>query len=84
MSLIAFGIASKMAKFITYIHICFVLGHRYIELFLRSEFDDGGDDWSTGDQSFFSGNGMNFSNNAGGERHKLFKVYSRFQKTFDA
>ncbi len=46
----------------------FVLGHRYIELFLRSEFDDGGgDDWSSGDQSFFSGNGMNFSNTTGGE-----------------
>jgi hypothetical protein len=49
----------------------FVLGHRYIELFLRSEFDDGGgDDWSSGgDQSFFSGQGMNFSpNNTQGER----------------
>ena len=47
------------------------LGHRYIELFLRSEFDDGGssnDEWSTGgDQSFFSGNGMNFSGNSAGE-----------------
>ncbi|XP_028399699.1 heterogeneous nuclear ribonucleoprotein H-like isoform X2 [Dendronephthya gigantea] len=43
------------------------MGHRYIELFLRSEFEEsGGDDWSGGDQSFFSGNGMNFSNNAGG------------------
>ena len=52
-----------------------VLGHRYIELFLRSEFDDGGgsDEWSTGDQSFFSGNGMNFSNNTGGQI-KLFIV----------
>jgi hypothetical protein len=47
----------------------FVVGHRYIELFLRSEFDDdGGDNWSSGDQSFFSGQGMNFSNNAQGER----------------
>lgn len=74
MSLGAFGIGSKMVKLPTYIHIFFVLGHRYIELFLRSEFDDGGDDWSAGDQSFFSGNGMNFSSNAGGENHKLFKV----------
>ncbi|XP_046860386.1 heterogeneous nuclear ribonucleoprotein H3-like isoform X2 [Xenia sp. Carnegie-2017] len=44
------------------------MGHRYIELFLRSEFNggtSGGGDWSTGDQPFFSGNGMNFSNHSG-------------------
>lgn len=47
-----------------------VSGHRYIELFLRSEFNGGtssGGDWSTGDQPFFSGNGMNFSNHGGGK-----------------
>lgn len=44
-----------------------VIGHRYIELFLRSELDESSDDWNSGDQSFFSNNGMNFSNSSGGK-----------------